>query len=134
MNKNILQIISNRFFPFHNRNYTHKIYGKIYYPYYNLNTSLNSQYPEIYNRNGEKMELYFIRDIHGAHLVYSNSKYFQYDRYNFGLDTHFYTHSSMFQIMGKPKKKYGMLIESEIIVPKDYEIFNKRGGRYRKRI
>lgn len=74
------------------------------------------------------MELFFIRDVHGAHLVYSGSKYFQYDRYNFGLDTHFYTHNSMLEVMGKPKRKYGMLIESEIICLDDYSIFKKNPG------
>ena len=106
----------------------HNKYGKIYLPYYNIGAPLNNNYPEIYNHEGNKIELFFIRDVHGAHIVYSNSKYFQYDRYNFGLDTHFYTNNSMLQTMGKPKRKYGMLIEAEIIVPNDYTIFEKHRG------
>jgi putative lipoic acid-binding regulatory protein len=106
----------------------HDIYGNIYLPYYNTHTFLNNNYPDIYNQQGKKMELFFIRDIHGAHFVYSGSKYFQYDRYNFGLDTHFYTHNSMLEVMGRPKRKYGMLVESEIIVPDDYTIFKKNSG------
>ena len=106
----------------------HKTYGKYYMPYYNLGSPLNSQYPDIYNREGRKMELFFIRDIHGAHLVYSDSKYFQYDRYNFGLETHFYTHNSMLETIGKPKRKYGLLVEAEIICPNDYLIFEKHPG------
>jgi len=105
--------------------YKHKQYGKIYYPFYNLNTTLNNKYPDIYNKDGIKLELFFIRDIHSAHLVYSDSNYFQYDRYNFGLDTHFYTHNSMLETMGEPKRKYGMLLEAEIICPNDYLIFKK---------
>ena len=104
------------------------IYGKYYIPYYNNGTALNSRYPDLYNCEGKKIELFFIRDIHGAHLVYSQSKYFQYDRYNFGLDTHFYTHNSMLETMGNPRKKYGMLIESKTIVPEDYELFKKYPG------
>jgi hypothetical protein len=112
----------------HGVNYIHKIYGKIYMPIYNMDILLNNKHPEIYNSTGDKMELYFLRDIHGAHLVYSNNKYFEWDRYNFGLDTHFYTHNSMLETMGKPVKRYGMLIEAEIIVPDDYKIFEKNKG------
>jgi len=108
--------------------FTHNVYGKFYLPYYNTAVQLNNHFPDIYNSEGKKMELFFIRDVHGAHLVYSDSKYFQFDRYNFGLDTHFYTHNSMLETMGKPKRKYGMLIEAEIITPDDYTIFEKNKG------
>ena len=108
--------------------HVHKIYGNFYFPCYNLDSPLNSNCPNIYNQDGKKIELFFIRDVHSAHLVYSNSKYFQFDRYNFGLDTHFYTHNSMLETMGKPKRKYGMLIEAEIICPDDYKIFLKNPG------
>jgi hypothetical protein len=103
----------------------HKTYGKVYMPLYNMSVPLNNKYPDIYNADGKKMEIYFFRDISCAHLVYSSSRYFEWDRYNFGLDTHFYTHNAMFETMGKPIKRYGMLIESEIIVPDDYKIFDK---------
>lgn len=93
-----------------------------------MSAPLNNVYPEMYNADGEKMELYFMRDVHGAHIVYSGSKYFEFDWYNFGLDTHFYTHNSMLEVMGKPKRKYGMLVEAEIIVPDDYTIFEKHKG------
>jgi hypothetical protein len=107
---------------------THRIYGKVYMPLYNMSVPLNNKYPDIYNSAGKKMEIYFIRDIHGAHIVYSFCKYFEWDRYNFRLDTHFYTHNSMLETMGKPTRKYGMLVESEIIVPDDYKIFEKNKG------
>ncbi|MFP3089896.1 hypothetical protein LQZ21_06165 [Treponema sp. TIM-1] len=108
--------------------YIHKTYGKVYMPLYNMGFPLNNKYPDIYNSEGKKLELFFLRDIHGAHLVYSYNKYFEWDRYNFGLDTHFYTHNSMRETMGKPQKRYGMLVESEIIVPGDYKIFEKQKG------
>ena len=38
------------------RNY----YKKIYSPYYNPLLPLSSDYPEVYNKNGEKMDFYFI--------------------------------------------------------------------------
>jgi hypothetical protein len=114
--------------PPYSQAFTHNVYGKFYLPYYNKYVFLNNKYPDIYNTDGNKIELFFIRDVHGAHLVYSDSKYFQFDRYNFGLDTHFYTHNSMLETMGKPKRKYGMLVEAEIIVPDDYNIFEKNKG------
>lgn len=106
----------------------HKLYGKIYYPYYNPRHLLDSRENDIYNCNGEKMHTYFLRDEHFAHESVSKSKYFIWDRYNFGLDTHFYSHNSMFETLGNPKKRYGFLIESETIVPNDYEIFKKHKG------
>jgi hypothetical protein len=110
------------------RSYKHKVYGRVYMPLYNISVPLSNKYPDIYNSEGKKMEIYFFRDICGAHLVYGFSRYIEWDRYNFGLDTHFYTHNSMFETMGKPIKQYGMLIESEIIVPNDYKIFEKNRG------
>jgi hypothetical protein len=74
------------------------------------------------------MELFFLRDIHGAHSVYSDSVFFQWDRYNFGLDTHFYSHNAMLETMGKPKRKYGFLFESESVTPDDYLIFKRYHG------
>jgi hypothetical protein len=103
----------------------HETYGKVYMPIYNMSVPLNSRYPDIYNSDGKKMEIYFLRDFSGAHLVYSSSRYFEWDRYNLGLDTHFYTHNAMLETMGKPIKRYGMLIEAEIIEPDDYKIFDK---------
>jgi len=128
---NILIKLKNRVHPTtppYSQEFTHTIYGKFYVPYYNTTAPLNKHFPDIYNSEGKKIELFFIRDIHGAHIVYSNSRYFQFDRYNFGLDTHFYTHNSMLETMGKPKRKYGMLIEAEIIVPDDYNIFERNKG------
>ena len=105
-----------------------KKYGKIYLPYYNQNVTINSSKPNIYNADGQKMDTYFLRDYHSAHCPHSiemSSKYFLWDRFDFGLDTHFYTQNAMLETMGKPKNRYGMLIESPSIVPTDYLIFEK---------
>ena len=106
----------------------HSLYGKIYNPIYILNVPYVSQYPNFYNSDGNKMELFFLRDIHTAHRPYSGSKYFEWDRYNIGLNTHFYSHNCMLETMGKPINRYGYLSESEAIVPEDYNIFNKYKG------
>jgi len=108
--------------------YHHSIYKKFYAPNYNLDHLINNQEPDIYNMSGNKMKTFFIRDIHFAHSPQSTSDYFSWDRYNFGLDVHFYTHNSMLETMGNPKKKYGYLLESEGIVPEDYKIFDINKG------
>lgn len=101
----------------------------IYPPYYNLFCDIQDHLPEIYNKHGKSMEVFFIRDFHIAHAPYYNSSdYFLWDRFNIGLKTHFYTHDAMLETMGKPTYKYGSLIESPAIVPKDYEIFSKHKG------
>jgi len=122
-------LIYNKIRPSRRINYDfHSIYGKYYFPHYNNSHSLPQSYPDAYNKDGRKIDFFFIHDEHLAHSVYSDSKYFQYDRYNFGLDTHFYTHQKMLEVMGKPLRKYGMLIEAEIICPNDYLIFERNPG------
>lgn len=104
------------------------VYSKVFYPIYNPNVRIHDYVPDIYNANGEKMEIFFIRDGLKAHFPYTRSKYFFWDRFNIELKTHFYTHKQMLNQMGKPDYKYGMLIESEGIVPDDYNIFRNNKG------
>lgn len=107
--------------------------AKIYKPYYNTVYGVSSRIPPIYNKDGEPMELFFIRDMHTAHNPYGNvGKHFLWDRYNWGLETHFYTHKAMLETMGNPVRKYGMFGESRAIVPKDYGIFKKHKGLWRE--
>lgn len=103
----------------------HKIYGKIYTPIYNLSSPVSEKMPEIYNKEGQRMESFFLRDLHFAHNPNIDSQYFIFDRYNLGLKTHFYSHNSMLETCGNPDRKYGFLIESEAICPQDYKIFEK---------
>lgn len=85
--------------------------------------------PKIYNAEGRLLETYFIKNRHSQHAPFGHEgKYFFWDRYNYGLDTHFYGPESMIRPLGKPLVKYGMLTESRVIVPKDYEIFHKHKG------
>ena len=85
--------------------------------------------PRIYNAEGKLLETYFISNRHSRHAPYGHEgKYFFWDRYNYGLDTHFYGAEEMLRTLGNPNVKYGMLTESRIIVPKDYEIFHKHKG------
>lgn len=104
----------------------HKIYGKIYMPYYNRSAEIDSAVPQIYSAEGRRMDMFFLRDLHSAHIPgLAPSKYFLWDRFNFGLDTHFYSHNAMLEQMGSPSRKYGMLIETPSMVPRDYKIFRK---------
>ena len=106
----------------------HAIYGKIYYPCYNLDAPISSVKSNLYNEYGENLEEYFIRDIVLANVPHRTSRYFYWNRYNFNLDTHFYSHRSMFETMGKHSRRYGLLMESEIIMNKDIKMFNTHKG------
>lgn len=112
-------------FTFKNDSYS----SKLYTPYYNCTSIMESVKPKIFNIDGELMDTWFIRDEQSAHCPYrETSRYFLWDRYSFGLDTHFYTHESMLETMGKPTNRYGLFVESEFIVPESYKIFEKNTG------
>lgn len=102
-----------------------KLYGKIYMPIYSRFHHLNSKEFEIFNQDGTPIRTFFLRDKCFASSYSQVSKYFLFDKYNFELPVHFYTHNSMRQTMGKPDKKFGLLCESKEIVPYDYQIFDK---------
>lgn len=85
--------------------------------------------PKIYNAEGHPLETYFIKNRHSRHAPFGHEgKYFFWDRYNYGLDTHFYGPEAMTGTLGKPAVKYGMLTESRTIVPKDYEVLHRNRG------
>ena len=109
------------------RNITHKnAYNKIYPPIYNQAVTISTDIPDVYNKFGEKMEFFYIRDFFTAHVPYGNkSNYFIWDRFNFELKNHFYSHQAMLETMGNPDYRYGMLIEAESITPEDYLLFDK---------
>lgn len=104
------------------------LYKTLHLPIYNLYEKIDGTQPEIYNKYGEKMKSVFIRDSILATWNSVRSRYIYWDKYNFALDYHFYTHKSMLETMGNPKKKYGALIETQGIVPDDYRIFDKYKG------
>ena len=106
-----------------------KIYGRVYHPIYSYDRPITNQVPEIYNAQGRKMDIFFIRDRHCADVPYMTmSQYFLWDRFNIGLDTHFYSHNTVLETMGKPRRKFALFMESPAIVPQDYEIFTKHTG------
>ena len=84
------------------------------------------EYPLIYNSEGNPLKMFYLKDQ--IMPPYSGSRYFLWDRCNYGLDIHFYSHNNMRFTQGKPIEKYGILIESKQIVPGDYKIFDKYQG------
>lgn len=107
-----------------------KIYKRIFAPYYNADYIIDTtNMPNLYNIDGKKMDIFFIRDEICCHNPYGqNSKYFLWDRFNIGLKIHFYSHKSMLETMGFPDKRFGILYESKSIVSKDYDIFRNNKG------
>lgn len=90
-------------------------------PYYNLHASLNWREPEIYNKYGERLRTIFYCDRENAHGVYGGGRYMFFDRYNYGLKNHLYTHDEIFRTVGKPINKFAMLNESRSIRPQSYD-------------
>lgn len=89
--------------------------------------------PKIYNAEGQPLETYFIKNRHSRHAPFGQEgRHFFWDRYNYGLDVHFYGPEAMPCPLGKPVVKYGMLTESRAIVPKDYEVFCRHRGLARE--
>lgn len=86
----------------------------------------SSEQPAIYNEAGKKMKVCYLQDQMCAHVPYTlvwgrYPKEIFWDRFNKGLAIHFYTHDNIYYTLDTCKKKYGILRESEAIVPQDYE-------------
>ncbi|MCR5765172.1 MAG: hypothetical protein K6G09_04240, partial [Treponema sp.] len=106
----------------------HSIYGKFYVPKYNLSAPFDPTPARIYNKNGEKLECVYLRNDLSAHSPYWYSDYVFFDRFNFGLKKHFYSQVNLFEICGKPEKKYAFFSESEAILPETYKLFDEHKG------
>ena len=99
----------------------HKLFNKIYYPYYRLSDGIVEGSSDLYNEYGEKLEEFFVRDNLSVHYPYRCSRYFYFDRYNFGLKTHFYGNKGIFEVFANPDRKYAFLSESEVMIPRLYD-------------
>jgi len=79
--------------------------------------------PSIFNKHGNKMNIFFLKDsLFPPYFGYSDNIF--WDRYNYGIETHFYTHWDILKPVGSSVKKYALLLESEAIAPHDYQIFD----------
>jgi hypothetical protein len=94
-----------------------------------------SEEPPVYNINGQKFKTIFLKDDGVAwdhSYSFVNGRYpchILWDRYNYGLKNHVYVQKNIMPPRyGKPVKKFAFFIESESIVPGDYELFNLKPG------
>jgi len=113
-------------------NFTRKYlyYTPAYSRAYERVYQLDSRQPEIFNRYGERMNVFFLADGGTSYSPYGNvqNRYIFWDRYNYGLKTHFYTQLEAFNTVWKPDRKFAMLSESRSIIPGQYKkyIRNKK--------
>ncbi|SFC74555.1 glycosyltransferase family 10 domain-containing protein [Butyrivibrio sp. YAB3001] len=82
--------------------------------------------PDLYNKKGEKMKVFFLRDSGCMHTPYTLSagRYpnrILWDRYNISLNTHFYVHEKIFEKTFNCENKVAVLRESEEIIPELYD-------------
>lgn len=101
---------------------------RAYYPIYNAQVPLPSAESELYDATGRRIHTFFLRDFHFSHAPAYTGGRILWDRYNFGLRHHFYTHRAMLETMGHPDRRYGMLGETMGVVPEDYLIFDEHPG------
>jgi hypothetical protein len=94
-----------------------------------------SDEPPVYNIDGQKFKTIFLKDdgvCWDQPYWFVNGRYPCYilwDRYNYGLKNHVYVQKNILPPhYGKPVKKFAFFIESESIVPGDYELFNLKPG------
>lgn len=106
-----------------------KLYRRIFHyrPFYNFTDEISSDYPEIYNINGERLKIFFLADRYFAASPYGQKRprYIFWDRYNYALKTHFYSEREAFRTTGHPDRRFAMLIESKSIQPENYSSFIK---------
>ena len=102
--------------------------GKIYLPLYHQSAHYDEREPEIFNQFGEPVRTLFVRDFHSSFRCALAGRYLYWDKYNFGLKNHLYTHRAMLETMGAPDHRFGALMETQGITPEDYRIFDENPG------
>ena len=85
--------------------------------------------PHIFNEWKEEMNVFYLKDSGNPPYSLSLGRYprrIMWDRFNRGLANHFYVHENMLGETYDCEKKYGILRESEEIIPYVYEGVIKR--------
>lgn len=82
--------------------------------------------PQLYNEKGERIKLCYLYSPGSEHHPYGITdgrvpKRILWDRFNFKLDTHFYSSEEIFSKSRGGEKKYALLLEGKAIIPKVYE-------------
>lgn len=88
---------------------------------------LRNEQPLIYNRLGMPLETVYLKDTYLGPYAWQGDYVF-FDRYNYALKKHLYTHSEMLHTEKTAVRKFAALIEAEAILPEDYKIFDKHKG------
>lgn len=97
-----------------------------YTPFYNRNHDIDPAEPELYSRSGRRLHVFFLANRSFAHDPYGANRqpeYIFWDRYNFGLKTHFYSEWEAFNLAGSPDRRFAMISESRSIIPACYDKF-----------
>jgi hypothetical protein len=89
--------------------------------------------PSLYNSNGQKIKTLFLSDERAKSWPYGfvtgrYPRYIFWDRNNYGLNNHVYSHERILKPLGKPARKFAFFIEGETIDPSSYTIFDKHPG------
>lgn len=96
----------------------------------------NTPEPEIYNKFGERLRVFYLQDTLGKYMtsfcIGRQSRYIYWDHANKNLDIHFYSHEQILNTTGTPRKKFALLIESDQILPMDYLIFDRNPGLHKE--
>lgn len=92
-----------------------------------INASTAGIEPVLFNQDQQRKRTFFLADAVCVHSPYSFSsidtgktKYIHWDRFNRALPIHFYSHEQMLSPTDLGKKNFGIIVESETIVPKLY--------------
>jgi hypothetical protein len=93
----------------------------------------SSDEPPLYNCHGEKFKTLFLKDGRtrnwaGGFVAGRYPRYVFWDRNNYGLVNHVYSHEKILKPIGKPVRKFAFFIESESIDPLTYCLFDKNPG------
>jgi hypothetical protein len=93
----------------------------------------SSDEPPLYNSYGQKIKFLFLVDDRTKHCSYGfvtnrYPRYIFWDRSNYGLNNHVYSHEKILKSIGKPARKFALFIEGETIDPLTYKIFDKYRG------
>lgn len=86
--------------------------------------------PVLYNADGEQMHIAYLKARGSAHHPYMlcdgpMPKNILWDRFNYGLDVHFYSAHDVFHTKSTGAKHYARLAEAEVIIPDVYRMFRK---------
>ena len=61
------------------------VYNKIYPPFYNIYAKLDGKEPEVYDKLGNRIHVFFIRDKTSAHASSQLGHHILWDKYNFAM-------------------------------------------------